>query len=223
MLVIAGMDLSINSSGIVKFYLDENFNVIKKDFIGFTTVKKNERDNVVHYKKKQFNHYFDQNHFMLDNIIDFAQDVDILAIEDYAFAATGRLFHIGEFIGLIKHKLYSLGKKIRLYDPGTIKIFASGRGNCDKITMFESFLTYNNNDSKIDISDLPIVETTNGKSPTSDVVDAFFIAELLRTELGLRADAVALTSLEDNVRKVFERITKANPTTILKRDFIAQG
>jgi len=48
---------------------------------------------------------------------------------------------------------------------------------------------------KFDISDLPIVDNGRGVSPTSDVIDAFAICDMLRTELKIRGGLLKLEEL----------------------------
>lgn len=221
-MIIAGLDLSINSSGLTKLYLDNECNVIKTEFMGFTTTKKHERENVFYYKKDQFTNYIEQNFWMLEKIQPFIEDVEYLAIEDYAFGAKGQVFHIGEFIGFLKHTFFSNNKKIRLYDPNSIKLFASGRGQCDKLSMYESFIECEDL-YKPDLRDLPVVETSKGKSPTSDIVDSFYISKLLLYEMKLRKGLILLKDLDENSIKVFNRVTKNNPINILAQDFIEKS
>jgi Holliday junction resolvasome RuvABC endonuclease subunit len=220
-MIIAGFDLSINSSGLVKFTLDDNLDVIDVDYLGFTQVKKWQQDKVLYFKKNQFRNYIEQNDWMLNHIKSFIGDNDLthIAVEDYAYGATGKVFHIAEYAGLVKFLLWDNDKKIRLYDPNTIKIFASTRGNCDKITMHEMYQKLEC-DYKIDISGMPEVKTTSGASPTSDLIDAFFIAELLRTELKLRKGLIDLKSLDESLIKVFNRTTKAHPENILVEEYL---
>ena len=219
---IAGLDLSPNSSGVTKFTLDEKFNVIESDYLGFTTVKKNECDKIHHYKNNDFENYIEKTIWMRDKIDVFLDDTDYIAIEDYAFAARGRVFHIAEFAGIQKEMAYEAGRHIRLYDPGSIKIYADGRGNCDKISMSDAYenstLLY-----KHDLKHLPEVNKSNGNSPTSDVIDSFFICDLLLLELKLRNGLVDLKTYPQKVIKVFNRTSPSFPDNILSRDFMVKS
>lgn len=215
---IVGADLSMNSSGLTKFKLDNRLEIIDIDYLGFTEVKKNSSDKITHYRRKDFTHRYDITEMMLNNILDFVDNADYIAIEDYAFGATGREFHIGEFVGQVKFEFFINGKKIRLYDPNSIKKYATGYGNSDKISMYNSFEKYKGD--KPNLNDLPIPKTKSGVSPTSDIIDSFYIAKLLQLELQLRKGFKTLEQLNEEEISIFNRVTKARPINILSEDFI---
>lgn len=99
-------------------------------------------------------------------------NVAVVYLEDYAFRATGRVFHIAENTGLLKYKLWKLGIPVHAFPPTTIKKFACGKGNGTKEDMEVAFLQetgYN-------------VKTSLGMglkqwNPSSDIVDSFYIAK----------------------------------------------
>lgn len=224
--IICGLDLSPNSSGATKLILDEKFNVIKSDYLGFTTTKKYSHDENIHYynnssKNPTYHHYFSKFVWMKEKIAEFTKDCDYVAIEDYAFAGIGKVFNIAEFAGMIKLHLFENNKKVRLYDPGSIKIFATDRGNCDKISMNDAYEELYC-DYKMNLSHLPIVDISKGRSPTSDIIDSFFIVELLYLELQLRKALVNLTDYSEQIIKVMNRVTKSRPENILSTEFIQQ-
>lgn len=215
---ICGLDLSMNGSGCVSFELDEKLNVVKSDFLTFTTVKKREEKNIIHYKQKDFDS-FQKNNFMLKHISDFVGDSEYVAIEDYAYGSTGLVFNIAEFTGIIKNELWLNNKKLRLYDPPSIKMFATGKGNSDKTIMEKYYRKLydieENKNEMFDLSHLP-----NFKSPRADIQDAFFIAKLLQAELKLRQGFTLMQDLKEHEIRPFNRTTKANPINLLSRDFI---
>lgn len=221
-MIIAGLDLSPNSSGLTKFELDNELNVIKSEYMGFTTVKKNSCENIHYYNPKHFNNYLDKVVWMKGKIQTFINDCSFIAIEDYAFSSVGKVFNIAEFAGIIKEMAYNLLISIRLYDPNSIKIFATDKGNCDKLSMYDAFeklsVPY-----KHSMTHLPEVNKGNGVSPTSDIIDSFFICELLLLELKLRKGLVYLKNYPEKVIKVMNRTTKSNPVNILAQDFIVKG
>ena len=217
---IAGLDLSKNSPGCVKLELDDStLDIISTDYIGFTSVKKNEQKDVIHlYSKKDFN--FTQDQFLkFENIIfEFLTDVSHIGIEDYAYGASGDITGLAEFCGFIKLKQFSDKKKIRLYDIPSIKMFATNFGKADKLSMYDAFNKCK--DAKPDISKLPIVTKASGVSPTSDIIDAYWISRFLQLELKLRKGLVNLKSLDETKIKLFNRVTKAQPENLLATDFI---
>lgn len=218
---ICGCDVSINSPGLVKFELDENLEIISTDFLGFTGVKKNLKltDKVEFFSGKMFDNYLKKNWHVVDRMIDFISDCDYVAMEDYALQASGKVFHIAEMNGLFKHqirKTYS-DVKLRLIEPTTLKMFATDNGTADKYSMWESFVDH---DHSFDISMLPPVEKRGGAAITSDIVDGFWLAEMLLTELKLRKGLILLKDLTEKQIGAFQRTSKANPENLLVRDYL---
>ena len=97
-------------------------------------------------------------------------DVSAVIIEDYAYAATGRVFNIGENTGILKYRL--LHRDIPFYEvpPTVIKKYATGKGNAKKEMMLSNFITT----TGVNIHD---VMNYAGDNPISDIVDSFFICE----------------------------------------------
>jgi len=96
---------------------------------------------------------------------------DLIVIEDYAMSAKGRVFHLGENCGLLKHKLWNNGLKFTVVAPTALKKFATGKGNADKCAMVDAFKRR----TGIDL----VAEFGGGKncgSPVSDIVDSWFLA-----------------------------------------------
>ena len=104
--------------------------------------------------------------------LDVIQSYDTAAvfIEDYAYAAHGRVFNIGENTGILKYRL--LHNDIPFYEipPTVIKKYATERGNANKELMLSNFITR----TGIDIQD---VMDHTGDNPISDIVDSYFVLE----------------------------------------------
>ncbi len=96
-----------------------------------------------------------------------------VAIEDYAFAAKGRVFNIGENTGLLKYYLWKVSKNYTAIPPTVIKKFASGKGNANKDAMHDAFVKETGTDL------MKVYGTTNTNSPINDVVDAFYVCKYL--------------------------------------------
>lgn len=92
-------------------------------------------------------------------------------IEDYAFAAKGFVFHIGECAGMLKHRLWSFLIPFKTVSPSAIKKFATGKGNANKLAMYHSFVE----ETRFDISS--VLDCHEGESPMSDIIDSYFIAK----------------------------------------------
>jgi hypothetical protein len=152
-----------------------------------------------------------------------------VAIEDYAlgaaFSGSTGLVQIAEMTGTIKHWIYINGGTIRTYDPSTVKLYATGKGNALKRHVIEAAVAEGFN--------LPLEMFKEVKKiwqgrpdkeldgPGSDLCDAYTLAKMLWTELQVRAGNIELKDLPEHIReKIFFRVTKANPINLLARDFI---
>ncbi len=221
---IIGIDMSVNSPAIVEFKLDENLDIIEKRYITFSKVKKYEHDNVVYFKKDAFNCDFDQYNFIKEEIDKFifnSDDPNYVAIEGYAFNTSNSrsIFQIAEITGFIKMMIYNKKIPIRIYDPNSIKMFATNSGTSNKIIM-EEYYEKLNCEEKFNLSFLPNVFEKKSGNPKDNIVDAFYIGKLLQTELKLREGFVNLRDLNKDKIRIFNRCTKANPTNILDTPFI---
>lgn len=97
-------------------------------------------------------------------------------LENYAFGAKGMVFHIGENGGVLKNKLFHGNINCEVASPGTIKKFATGRGNAKKHEIIDAF----EDETKLDLH--KIIGTsrdTKNSSPTNDIADSYFICKYL--------------------------------------------
>ena len=101
----------------------------------------------------------------IDRLIWWNGRVEKVYLEDYAYAATGRVFHIAENAGILKYKLSKF--KTEQVPPTVIKKFATGKGNASKDDMLEA---WKNEDGSFEL----IQETGN---PASDIIDSYFICK----------------------------------------------
>lgn len=95
-------------------------------------------------------------------------DVKAVCLEDYAYAATGKVFHIGENTGILKYRCVRADIGVATVPPTVIKKFATGKGNANKDLMLSNFITH----SGVDLRD---VIGYTGENPISDIVDSYFI------------------------------------------------
>jgi hypothetical protein len=217
---IVGIDYSMNSPGVVKLYLDDVLEVIEVNYLGFSSVKKvaDVNPNITFYHaKNSFKNNFEKCIWMRDNIFSYFMDdlilPDFIAIEGYAFNAQGIVFDIAESTMCTKLKIYESNIPLRIYDPNSIKKFATSHGNSGKVEMVEAFDKYTG--MKPDYSKLPELNP-----PKEDLVDAFWTAKLLQIELKLRHGLIDLKDLPLYQIEIFNRVTKKNKENLLVQPFV---
>ena len=96
-------------------------------------------------------------------------------IEDYAYAATGRVFNIAENMAILKDTLNKWGIKYEMIAPTIIKKFATEKGNANKEKMYEAFADKTNRNLMKEFS------INNLNNPITDIVDSYFIAKYGQT------------------------------------------
>ena len=209
--------------GIVIEEVDENLEIKEIKYFGFTKTKKNEKENILYYNAKSFNSDYARYNWMKNQILEWTKDCTYVAVEDYAYGKTGALgqiFSLAEFEGNIKLAQVDRGQNLRLYSVNSNKKFFSAYGLSDKIGMYDAFSVRKG--IKPDISDLPMVDSGKGVSPTSDIIDAFALCEYLRMELKLRAGLVQLHQLEKYQIECFNTISNEYPLGLLVAPFITK-
>lgn len=121
-----------------------------------------------------------------DRISDWAVRVcdiqpNLIMIEDYAMGAKGKVFHIAENCGLLKHKLWKRRSHFRVIAPTALKKFATGKGNADKCMMYESFKQATGLDLRKEMDN----ETKDCGSPVSDIVDSYYLAMFAKNAIDI--------------------------------------
>lgn len=187
---IAGLDMSVTHTGVVKLHLDERLNIKKADWLTFTTTKKYASDRCIWYSNKDWNSKYDKYKFMQDRILKFVEDADYVSAEDYAFGAAGTVglvFDLAEFEGWIRQSIWRMGKPLYLYSPMTIKKVFTKHGDSDKKSMWDAYKRVTL--LKPDLSQFPpVVNGKRGTESLSDVIDAYAAALTLITELLIERD-----------------------------------
>ena len=144
-----------------------------------------------------------------------------VAFEDYAYGVhSSSIVSLGELVGVLKFILAIREIPFRVYDPMTVKLFATGNGHAEKREVTEAV------EKRYDI-DLTFAakfdkqkNRKTGEGNDGDVADAITIADMLNTELDVRSGKVSIQDLPENERRIFNRVTKKRPDNILFRDFI---
>ena len=229
-MIIAGVDGSKNSTAIVKFTLDDKtLEILDIDYIGFVDVARIAKldDKLVFYKKKDYTSNIKKHDFMCETLDPFLDNIDYISYEGYAFGGKGSVFDVAETIGTLKYKSYNKGSKIRVYAPGQIKKYFACNGTASKLVMGETYYEFDE-EKKIDLSHLPVVDKNKDVKPTSDIIDAYAITFLLLEELRVRHGLKDLQSLHEDDKfklkriEVFNTVLKQSNENILVRDFASK-
>jgi len=118
-----------------------------------------------------------------ESIADWAEEktlpCDQIALEGYAFNATGRVFNIAENTGVLKYKLWKAGKPLEIVPPTTVKKLATGKGNASKDDMYKAFHL----ETGLDIKNLITPNRSKVESPVGDIVDSYYICKYLYSSL----------------------------------------
>lgn len=170
--IIVGIDYSMSSPSLC-IHAGKSWNFSNCKFYFLTNKKKNCIKNAMFVGEMHQDFLSQEERF--DTISNWALSIipknSKVFLEDYAFAAKGVVFNIGEFTGLLKHKLWKNQYNFLTFAPSTIKKFATGKGNSNKIQMYHSF----QNDTKSNIEKNIMCKI--GDSPMSDIIDSYYIAK----------------------------------------------
>lgn len=185
---ILGLDLSITSPGFCIMDVNEKYEITNIDLHGFTKTDKwkYEGDNLtIHKFPDDYNSH--PSHYrptlVYDIIKPFIENIDYIAIEDYAYGASGKVFDLAEFAGGLKNYFYSQKIPIKKFAPMTVKLCATGSGTADKVIMGMNF-------KKSSISKLVnqhLFDLPEYDNPQEDLIDALFMCLVLRVELAYGA------------------------------------
>ncbi len=176
---IAGIDYSLTSPAICIAEVRDN--KIKFEDCRFHYIKQTKNQNSVDvFNAYDYPEYSDEieryvnlAEWVIERIRWYNGRVECVYIEDYAFAATGRVFNIGENTGILKQKLRSSGFRFTTIPPTVIKKEATGKGNANKELMYETFLE----ETKIDLQSRLTPKSTKIVNPVSDIVDSYYICK----------------------------------------------
>lgn len=102
---------------------------------------------------------------------------DLIVLEDYAFAAPGRITQLAENGGVLKAALHETFPEIplRIIAPTTMKKFATGRGIATKDDIWAAFVKKDHRRAAWQLLCHP--RALRVTSPMADVADAYFLAD----------------------------------------------
>ena len=114
--------------------------------------------------------------FLAEKTISFLlkYNVDIVHLEGYSFGSKGQVFNLAENCGVLKYLLDSLDIELKIIAPSELKKFATGKGNVNKIVMYDA---YSKQNDAVDFKSLfPSKNPEKLTKPIDDLVDAYWLA-----------------------------------------------
>ena len=141
-------------------------------------------------------------------------------IEGYAYNAASRsVYETGGWGELIRYILLVSNIPYRVVEPMSLRSFSGAY--LEKSKEDKKYTMY-----KIAVKEQPIIKNLPVNiqkmiGPGSDVADAYLTAKMLLCELRLRKGLIVLSQIPEHERRVFLRVTKANPVNLLDHDFCA--
>ena len=174
-MVITGIDYSITSPALC-IHVGDSWDYNNCIFHFLSNRKKYSDVFCNRFFGKSFEEYNSEEE-RYDSISSWAADKcdfsDQIAIENYAFNATGRVFNIAENTGVLKYKLFGKGIPLETIPPSTVKKLATGKGNSGKDLMYDAFKL----ETGVDLMDELGMKTLN--NPVTDIVDAYYVCKTL--------------------------------------------
>jgi Holliday junction resolvasome RuvABC endonuclease subunit len=182
---ILGLDLSITSPAFCIMTVDDDtFKIIDIELHGFTdtikwqycgdnltihSIPENYKKHPPHYRATLILHVIDQ----------YVNDIDYVAVEDYAYDGKGKIFDIAECSGALKNYFYVRNIPMKKYPPTTVKLAVTDNGRADKLLM----LVYFKQSYLRTLINQHVFELPEADNPQEDLIDSIYMANVLRCEL----------------------------------------
>lgn len=179
---IAGIDYSLCGPCICVFEGGAKFSFDDCCFYFLTDTKKYAKSfmgNIHGEMFSEWNQDMERYQSIADWAVDVLRNVNQIALEGYAYSATGKVFHIAENTGVLKYKLFQEQIPVTIIPPTEVKKFGSGKGNADKQMMHDAFLK----ETGIDLKKLMMPDKKDIGSPVSDIVDSYYICKKMHQDV----------------------------------------
>lgn len=152
---------------------------------------------------------------------------DYVGVEDYALRQEQGAHQLGEIGGLVRLLCWKRGVPLRLHDPTTVKMFIAHNGNALKPDVEAAVaerwgLDFGKFNPPLAKPTKKTPEPKENRQTSEDCADAYGIAQMVWTEVQLRQGRILFEELHEKEIQAFNRITKANPTSLLSRDWIVR-
>ena len=175
-MIFTGIDYSLTSPSICTYNTEDgDFTFGACKIIVQTDVKvTNKKSNIIFIKHPPWHDPNERYHNIWTGFCGSLLKSNVIIIEDYAFAAKGKVFHIAENTEVLQYNLWKNGKDYAKIAPTTLKRWATGKGTATKEIMYESYLKIPEN------PELRYISGSKSKkilSPISDIVDSYFLCK----------------------------------------------
>lgn len=140
-----------------------------------------------------------------------------VGIEDYAFRAQSNTsYQIGEVGGVARLEAVQAQAYLRLHDPMSVKIFATGNGTATGFEVLDAV-------TKVHKVKFDLKGKEGGKAldlAREDLAAAYVVARMVWAEVLVRSGKKRTDELAAHEVRVFNRCTKAVPVNLLGRQFL---
>lgn len=212
---VVGLDLSMNCSGCVSWEVGKMDKTFK--FLGFTRTIKWGSKNILSYADIKDSNRYELTNWFIDKISDFCKGADVIAVEDFAYNASGKVFDIGEFCGQVKLNLYNQGYNLFLVPPTVHKKFLTGKGTADKVKTTDvarkNFPV---------TTDKEIMALSEYESPSCDIYDAFSIALVTEAKMLVSANKGNMSMYDKKQQEVLSSVSESNKIPFWKREYLSK-
>lgn len=149
---------------------------------------------------------------------------DYVAMEDYVWnpmmkgkegkkSVSQSTIQVSEIGGALRLAAMQARCPLRTYEPSTVKLTWTGKGNAKKEEMTAKAVEYLRGRDRGQTKDLP-------RKEMEDVADALAVGWLFCQELMVRAGTIMVRDLPPHLVRVFNRVTKATPDCLLDRSYV---
>lgn len=179
--ILAGIDYSLCGPCICVFEGGGKFCFDNCCFYFLTDTKKYAKSfmgNIHGELFSEWNQDMERYQSIADWAIDILKDVQHVALEGYAYSATGKVFHIAENTGVLKYKLFQEDIPVTIIPPTEVKKNGCGKGNADKQMMHDAFLK----ETGIDLKSIITPDKKDVTSPVSDIIDSYYICKMAHAQ-----------------------------------------
>jgi hypothetical protein len=201
---IVTIDFSLNSSGICTYNIIEKkyefFSIVNTpSFLGkkaqvlkdYTIHSELEKLEIVKFIKNErysqdSSYGQDQKNKIEDAIkianliLDLIPENTIVGMEGFAYSSQSRSFiDLILFASIVRSKIYEKLKDIKIISPSELKKFATGKGNANKVSMYQSFIKekddINNHDLFKYILENNVANEKIVEKPIDDLIDSYWL------------------------------------------------